>query len=387
MLARTLHIACLVAALVVGLVSVAAACLWDYDTLLAERRQFPTTLELITGKFVRHSPEFYRWRVADRRRRIAADPSVPALHDDLAVALDKLGEHDEAIEIMRRTEARFPGRYETQANLGTFLAHAGRLEESLQHIDRALAIDPNAHFGREVYQRWLIEHVLERRAAGVVGLPLGRGGRGFRRFVLQKAGLGVDDIDEPARQELDRAIKGVLGMMRFGQHDSPILLEALGDLLVMVDHGEEREAAKQLAARAYLSAALGVTEPEAVAWYRNAAKGALSMQLDEHERSVTVERVEAELAIERREAEAWYAQVRADELRWIADSSLDPDAEFAARYFADPELTWPPEAPAEAEPAAAPDGGATRWPWLVVGGVGTVGLGLLLVLGAQRRRG
>ncbi|MEZ6049381.1 MAG: hypothetical protein R3C11_28140 [Planctomycetaceae bacterium] len=31
---------------------------------------------------------------------------------------------------------------------------------------------------------------------------------------------------------MKRAIKGVSGMMRFGHYDSPILLEALGDLLV-----------------------------------------------------------------------------------------------------------------------------------------------------------
>lgn len=36
------------------------ACLWDYDTLAMERSRFPSTLELITGKFLRHSPEFYQ---------------------------------------------------------------------------------------------------------------------------------------------------------------------------------------------------------------------------------------------------------------------------------------------------------------------------------------
>ena len=50
----------LAAALVAVLVpSVAAACPWDYDTIKRERTRFPGTLELITGKFLRHSPEFY----------------------------------------------------------------------------------------------------------------------------------------------------------------------------------------------------------------------------------------------------------------------------------------------------------------------------------------
>jgi hypothetical protein len=58
----------------VGLLSSYRACLWDYDTLRQERARFPGALELITGKFLRHSPEFYQWRIEDRRRRLDADP-------------------------------------------------------------------------------------------------------------------------------------------------------------------------------------------------------------------------------------------------------------------------------------------------------------------------
>lgn len=53
------------------------ACLWDYDTLAEERRQFPSALELMTGKFLRHSPEFYEWRIADREKKMNAGASKP----------------------------------------------------------------------------------------------------------------------------------------------------------------------------------------------------------------------------------------------------------------------------------------------------------------------
>lgn len=36
-----------------------SACEWDYDTLQLERQRFPSALELVTGKFSRHTPEFY----------------------------------------------------------------------------------------------------------------------------------------------------------------------------------------------------------------------------------------------------------------------------------------------------------------------------------------
>lgn len=60
------------AAAAVALVpSLALACVWDYDTPKMERQRFPSALELITGKFPRHSPEFYEWRIRDREAKRA----------------------------------------------------------------------------------------------------------------------------------------------------------------------------------------------------------------------------------------------------------------------------------------------------------------------------
>ena len=226
------------AALVVGLVvTTTSACLWDTDTLAMERQKFPEALELITGQFLRHSPEFYRWRVEDRQKRIATEPDRIELYDDLAVAYDKLGEHEKAIETILAKEKLKPGLYETYANLGTFYIHNGQLEEGLKHIDKAIEINPDAHFGREKYQRMLVEYVLTKRSRGVAGLPLADSSTGdfvnyvdFAGFIWSKRREKKDSSTE-TDYDPQAAIKGVLGMMKFGKHDSPILLEALGDLL------------------------------------------------------------------------------------------------------------------------------------------------------------
>ena len=63
----------------------ALACIWDTDTLLAERSRFPTALELMTGKFIRHPPELYAWRLRDRSAKIAANaPSSSAAWSNVA---------------------------------------------------------------------------------------------------------------------------------------------------------------------------------------------------------------------------------------------------------------------------------------------------------------
>ncbi|MEM7557766.1 MAG: hypothetical protein AAF394_01460 [Planctomycetota bacterium] len=104
------------------------ACMWDYETLSMERERFPETYELIAGHFVRHSDAYYRWRIADREAK-PQDQRTPLDYDDIAVAFDKLGQHEKAIETIRAKMERWPDerRYESEANLGTFHIHAGRL--------------------------------------------------------------------------------------------------------------------------------------------------------------------------------------------------------------------------------------------------------------------
>ena len=346
---RTMLVTCLTAVAV----SPAFACLWDYDTLQQERSRFPSTLELITGKFLQHSDDFYRWRIADRERRLKSEPDNLALYDDVAVAWDKLGEPDKAVEVMLQKQALKPDEYETLANLGTFHIHAGRLEEGAEFIKQAITINPDAHFGREIYQLKLVEYVLSKRnEQDVVPQPLGDGRAVYPRSTFGFAAFVLSD-DDPWTMEKVRqraaAVKGVLGMMRFGSHDSPILLEALGDLL---SAGRMDVDGRQLAARAYLQAAQNARDGEAAASYRSRAAAVASNQhpLNEDRRrpgqsrgSVPAEIsvIETELAAEIADAEKWIAEFHARERQWIQDDSVNPDEQFAKLYAVAPVVNTP----------------------------------------------
>lgn len=316
--------------------AVAGACIWDVDTLAAERGRFPTVLEVITGKFLRHSPEYYAWRVQDRKRKIAADPAELANYDDLAVAYDKLGKQDLAIETILAKDKIEPGLYETEANLGTFLIHAGRYEEGLKHIRRAIEINPDAHFGREKYQVLLTEYLVPRLKDGKPQLPLqdvvlagNEEGESFAQFLRRdkEHALTPDEVKE--------AITGVLGIMRFSKHDSHVLLEALASLLREDGTGSGELDAKLLAARAYITAANSVdAEPTSTA-YNTVAMEVLAEQED-----ATLDLTRRELDVDREDADEWYARLRERELNWI-QSGADVDAEFARLYFKEPRLSRP----------------------------------------------
>jgi tetratricopeptide (TPR) repeat protein len=158
------------------------ACKWDTDTLAMEAKSFPELPQIITGRFDRNPPLYYEMRLARVRDVIAAHPENLAAYDDAGVACDTLGRSDEAIQWMHRKAAQLTERADTletkehryryHANLGTFLAHrwlksgADRkqlddLRGAQKHIAAAIAINPDAHFGREKYQLLTIEWLLD----------------------------------------------------------------------------------------------------------------------------------------------------------------------------------------------------------------------------------
>ena len=318
----------------------ARACLWDYDTLREERQRFPNALELITGKFLRHSTEFYRWRVYDRKQELSAHPNNLDYQDDLAVAYEKTGDHAKAIETMLAAEKIDPHRYETKANLATFYVHAGDLPKCLEYVRAALAINPDAHFGRERYQMWLVEYILKPQVNGKTILPLQTAGteqgakdnakratKSFYNFVAVKVGYG-----QLSAAELDKAVTGVLGMMRFANFENPLLLEVLGDLLLAGGHDPGMDA-KRLAARCYLKASYATDNELAKESYRKLARRALSMQTRSPvtDDVLSVEELERDFNKELADASAWYGDVKAHELQWIRDGK-DVDAEYDRKY-------------------------------------------------------
>lgn len=327
--------------------SLSQACLWDWDTLQMERQRFPGVLETMTGKFVRHSRDYYEWRIRDRKPRFRSPSEDPAVADDLAVAYSKLGDHAKAMELLEQVLEFHPDRYETLANLGTVHMLAGDLQTGKEFIDRAITINPDAHFGREKYQSLLAEYFLTARtlphpaASGSFVIHPKRQYCGFAKFVLEKNALNPEtDLDDKAvGDELAAAQQGLLGMMHFANHDSPMLLEALGDLLIAWPTYQED--ALQLAALAYLRVSQ-LTDESEKKQFEMAAVNVLEGHLDyirHHEANrdtpwyeSTLSKLGHLLDRELAKGRTYFDTITVDERSWIA-AGADVDREFAAKYY------------------------------------------------------
>jgi len=293
------------------------ACLWDSDTLAEEKARFPDTQEMLAGNFPRHSKEFHEWRKLRCETLLKERPSDAALYDDLAVSQHKLGDHKGAIATMIAKEKVKPGLYETYSNLGTFYIYTGDLQEALKWIDKALEIKSDAHFGRERYQRLLVEWVLARDHESDADHP---SSPNFAAYVLFKESRKTKP--EPGDRETIRreALKGVMGMMRFADFDNPLLQEAAGDVL---GFGELKENAAHLAHQAYLNASMKGTKDDRS---RIAAKISVLEESNENLKGDPTR-----LKEERQKGAALAAQVREDERTWIK-AGKDAAMEFDGKY-------------------------------------------------------
>lgn len=147
--------------------------------------RFAMVHDVIHERFPRHGEAYYQER--NRRVRQALeenkgphDEAYFALFDDLGAGLDYLKQHDEAVRVLRDklSEQEALGQkdrqlYTTYANLGTFLIHGNaraalsgdaaaqeRLREGLSFIRKSIEVNPEAHFGREVWQAVAVEYLL-----------------------------------------------------------------------------------------------------------------------------------------------------------------------------------------------------------------------------------
>ncbi len=326
--------------------------MWDYDTIEMERQQFPSVLELLSGKFIRHSPEFYYWRIKNRRQEIKKHPEQIALYDDLAVACSKTGAHQKGIDLMFKKDSLRPGMYETYSNIGTFYIFAGKLKKALEYIDKALSVNENAHFGREIYQKYLVEYLLSKTYKGKVLLPLDAqfyaypqdyfsklNKNNFYGFLIKKYNQKYrKNLKELPEEELSKAIVGIMGMMKFADHNSPILLEVLGDLLFNTGN---RVASRHLACRAYLKASRVVEDSGSKEVYRKRTAFLLAVQYaDNHENSrkkfMDIELLEKLFDKECEQGDEFYKQIQTDELNWIK-KGVDVDLAFAEKYYNSPQ--------------------------------------------------
>jgi tetratricopeptide (TPR) repeat protein len=227
---RSASLVAAVLALALGVGRSARACGWDSESYYAEAHSLPCVYDAILGHYARHSNEYYETRIAAADAALAWAPFDVAALDDKAIALLKLGRLEDARAVMLKRAEADPTGYGTHANLGTLTTFTGEYDQALVHIDRAMAIEPQAHFGREKYHRQLVVFLqgaakdpARRTGADFLGLELTDAQRFAGSPALFKA-AGM----EPAAFDALVSMIAVYGADRMSD-----LYFAFGDLLAL----------------------------------------------------------------------------------------------------------------------------------------------------------
>lgn len=163
--------------LALGLAATALPCINDLDTKRIEMETRFDVRSMVAGRYEVNPPVYYEMRVERLKNEIAKGTSDPNLYDDLSAAYERLGKTDEAIKVINRKltlKAKFTSEdsYKFHANLGTFLAHKALaaqdgkpdkllMKQALSHLEKAVEINPEAHFGREAAQIELVRALAE----------------------------------------------------------------------------------------------------------------------------------------------------------------------------------------------------------------------------------
>jgi tetratricopeptide (TPR) repeat protein len=181
----------------------APACGWTWETYAAEAKSLPCVHDTLVGYFPKHANAYHLAMIEATTYATSWAPSFTAGLDAKGIALMHLGRLEEARAVMLKRLAVAPNAYPSHANLGTLYTFTGEHERALEHIDRAMALEPKAHFGREKYHRKLVEFLrdvkkdpsvrLTRNFLGVELTPVDRTQGSKARY--EKAGFQDDAID------------------------------------------------------------------------------------------------------------------------------------------------------------------------------------------------
>lgn len=265
--------------------------------------------DVLHDRYPRHGNAYFQER---NRRALGAiaknkdaeglpPPEQFGLIDDLGVGLDSIGESAEAVRWLRlklqaQEKLGHQGKalYTTYANLGTFIIHGSAAKamqgdkdaqqsvgEGLRYLNKAIAVNPEAHFGREVWQVHAAEFMLAASNDRSVLLKYDMNGNDLtekyhgsgagRRLdtpMLRRVAAYLNNPHDPAeaaslRQTIthlgkahngggvpfDEPCLGIIGMWRLGGGASPQFALTLGEIMIRVNQRQLAWTAYQRAIR------------------------------------------------------------------------------------------------------------------------------------------
>lgn len=307
----------------------AARCALPQGKDLASGLNQGKLLRVLGGHYLRHSPSYYQWVIDDREARLQEvkdELKRSRLIGELSLAYVHLKQHGKAESAVRGIGEL---RYQDNLKLANIFMLADEFAKAHRAFGRAFEINPNGRFLKEGYAKRLLDYVAQERGRGRAKVPIAtvseRGKRtgGFANFM--KEASEHTGLDWRASQ-WKLALGALVDYILCGHQSSPILWEAVGDLLRTAPKSFRGNSAA-LATRSYLNASYLTDSLWGRMEYRRLARGLVRPSTKK-----SLRKFESRYGKERTKGKKLMKRIKRDEKRWLRGKK-NLDRQFEKSYL------------------------------------------------------
>ena len=313
---------------------IAGACAFEDGLDLPLGASSSKIEKVLAGRYLRHSPHYYRWYLKYRLGKDSPD-ALPMDVVDRASAMMRLGDSRDALKMLDVHLAQNPTRYSWRVEKANILLISGNRARAGSSFTRAFEVNPNGEFSQDGFASQLLDYMSMQAARDRKKMPMvtaSERGRaypklGFAHFFKSRgASTGVYPEDTWSEKGRIQALEGLVGLVLCGYQRVPQIYEAMGDLIregPLPGGGDHRS----LAAMAYLKASYLVGDS---IWsrleYRRLARETLRVRTNRN-----LKGSEKRLSRSMKLGQSLYRQVSQAEKGW-ANKRLDLERLYDKRF-------------------------------------------------------
>lgn len=196
--------------------------------------EVPTMKDIALSDVPIHTKPYYEWVIKEKTENQINHKNTLDDIDDWAVAYNKTGQKEKAIEILNEVLKNNPNRYSSLSNIASAYINLNDYDKGLEYLHKANQLKSDDDYDREYAQEKVYSYLKELNQKAPFSFPVKDSlDNNFANYVVKNL---KDKSEESEKKELLKVFYGIYNMVRFGNTDNPVFSEAMGDILNYINN-------------------------------------------------------------------------------------------------------------------------------------------------------